>query len=105
MTSEQQLRQAAQVIRERGWRIGGTDDTDGPCCMLMALSVAQSARCWTEVVVPDALLDVVGISSAYEAAGIFQGPTSRVYSFNDDYCKDADDAIAALEIAADLAAP
>ncbi len=89
MTTSETLRAAAQYIREHGWRRQWYGRHGGPRCMLGALWSANPESAyrdeWGRI-----LMDVCGCRAA---------------DFNDKYCKSADDAIAALEIAADLAEP
>lgn len=91
MNAERVLRDAARYIRVNGWCRGFMGGETGPRCMLGALysvgvldlSHEQSGR------MDDALSEVINLP---------------ITAFNDHHCKTVDDAIAALEIAADLAA-
>jgi hypothetical protein len=89
-TAEQVLRGAAQYIREHGWRRRYYGTHGGPRCMLGALMSASAPDRFYGLRVAGTLMPVTGGSSPAE--------------FNDVHCKTANDAIAALEIAADLAA-
>jgi hypothetical protein len=91
------LYKAALVVRERGWRTFGSDpdDVNAPVCMLGAIAAVEGRSDWPDASTPPALLTVVGREDLL--------PLNRVFSFNDDDCECADDAIAALEIAADIA--
>jgi hypothetical protein len=86
-TAEQVLRGAADYLREHGWRRRQYGCDGGPRCMMGALWSAG------------------GDFLAIEEIGVLMGVAGgRITEFNDVHCKTKNDAIAALEIAADLAA-
>jgi hypothetical protein len=90
-TAEQVLRGAADYIREHGWLRGRQGQDGGPRCMVGAMwSIGLADMNIDEWFKLGALTKVIG--------------GEDVLLFNDDHCKTANDAIAALEIAADLAA-
>jgi hypothetical protein len=86
-TAEQALRGAADYIREHGWARGKYEDDCGRVCMLGAM---LSSGLPLGENIPREIYMVTG--------------DVDVVMFNDVHCKIANDAIAALEIAADLAA-
>lgn len=86
MKQSEILYAAADYIRTHGWLRGEAGDHGGPRCISGAIwSVTRDDVPW---LLPT-LLSVTGDNPA---------------RFNDKHCKTADDAIAALEIAADIAA-
>jgi hypothetical protein len=86
------LRAAAQYIRDHGWRRRKLGKHGGPRCMVGAMLSA--------VVCDDSILYVDGrINRAFQ--DVTGGEVLTV--FNDEHCKTANDAIAVREIAADLA--
>jgi hypothetical protein len=89
VTTADQLRAAAQYIREHGWCIG-TGEDGGPRCILGACAS-----------VADTTINALICTPLYRAIEAVTG--DFVGGFNDGHCESADDAIAALEIAADLA--
>jgi hypothetical protein len=85
---------AADLIRRHGLCKNAASDEGGRLCMLGALGVAYGGRTMAWPSAPkSSLLDVVG--------GATHGD---IIDFNDDRFLTKRDAIAALEIAADLAA-
>jgi hypothetical protein len=87
-TAEQILRDAADYIRAHGWTRGQYEDGDsGQVCMIGAM---LSVGLHFGDPIPKEVYDVIG--------------GGEVFKFNDHHCKSVRDAIAALEIAADLAA-
>jgi len=95
VTAEQILRAAAKYIRRHGWRQEEYGADGGPRCMAGAVRSVVGL----EPDLPDTD-EYEGLMSILEKVA---GP--NIADFNDVYCRTADDAIAALEIAADLAAP
>lgn len=91
MSTEETLRKAAELLRLGTWGQG-----DGSFCMRAALS-ATRARYSAE------LEEVVGQVVGF-VGGESSWPQALIADFNDSCCETVDDAIAALEIAADLAA-
>jgi class 3 adenylate cyclase len=94
MNVAEQLRAAAQYIREHGWTRRGFGLHGGPRCMIGAIgSVLGIDPQRVSVPVPVVLYGVCGDCSDKQG----------LVAFNDHDCKTKNDAIAALEIAADLA--
>ena len=91
MKTSETLYAAARYIRKHGWRVG-TDENNGPrpCCML------------------DAAYRVINETGEngylYAFKALYLVTEINPADFNDFHCKTAYDAIAALEIAADIAA-
>ena len=86
MKTSEVLYAAAGYIRERGWIQGSFGEHGRPRCMDGALMSAGCRAPWINV---DSYLDRVCGCASME--------------FNDKQCKTANEAIAALEIAADIA--
>jgi hypothetical protein len=84
------LRAAADYLREYGWRRWAMGYHGGPRCMLGALESVCVVR------------STIWQRASFVTMKIFDGEP-RLAVFNDYHCKTADDAIAVLEIAADLA--
>jgi hypothetical protein len=81
---------ARDYMREHGWTRGALQGKSGRVCILGALAAAErgNPNGWASRPVYDAVSRVTGGSIAL---------------FNDGDCLNADDAISALEIAADIA--
>jgi len=96
MKTSDMLYAAADYIRLHGWRKNWYGEHLGPRCMIGACASAAGSDAggigMLEARLKPALECVVGNESAL-----------AVIDFNDDHCKTANDAIAALEIAADIA--
>ena len=93
MKMSENLYAAADYIREHGW-VRRSYRSGNRCCMLGAIAA-------TGGILSDAFVGLpVG---AHQALKIVCGGVPAA-EFNDKYCKTANDAIAALEIAADIAA-
>ena len=85
MTEAEMYREAAAILRRDGWcRIHLTDEK-GRHCLFGALQKSNA---------------VLDATKLYEIIGAW-----NAMIFNDTECSSADDAIAILEIAADLATP
>jgi hypothetical protein len=90
--AESILRKAAKELRERGWCKGTAVNGRGNVCMIGALRAAV----WGTP-----MLSLHGgefFKPLHEVTGC-----SSISTFNDNHCETIDDAIAAFEIAADLA--
>jgi len=96
VTAEQILRAAAERLRSHGWTKEAYGSWDGPCCIVGAIAVASGVR-------PGPLADYPSSLEAAKVVGEVVG--TGIPHFNDHHCRSIHDAIAALEIAADLAAP
>ncbi len=87
MKTSEALYAAADYIREHGWTRGTFSDNAGRVCMIGAID-RTTARAG-HVAACMALANTIG---------------DNIVVFNDYHCESGDDAIAALEIAADIAA-
>ena len=88
MKTSTALYKAADYIRAHGWKRGSYGAPSGPRCMAGAiLSVVHGPA--------------QPIVDCQQLASVTDGLAAEM--FNDYHCKSADDAIAALEIAADIA--
>lgn len=103
-SQEKMLREAATKLCEHGWtRYYAPPQGRESICILEALAIVQNRAHWTDASVPLTLYDVITHPEdpfPHSTAALI----SLVFNFNDYHCKTRDDAIAALEIAADLAA-
>ena len=92
MKPHEELRRAAQIIREQGWARGTFQDYCGRVCISGACGVAIHG------------LAMMGMSTQ-AMLFFYQACNEYPTRFNDVMCLCEDDAAAALEIAADLATP
>lgn len=88
MTEAQMYRAAADILRRDGWCQGDRTDNNGRHCLMGALDEAIGGNANAGRREWPALWEVTG--------------DGLVMNFNDHHCRSARDAIAALEIAADL---
>lgn len=94
--AEQVLRGAADVIRKRGWAQNQSQTPTGRVCMGHAINLSEKLQGITDAnSTRRAITRVVGKSNSFGY--------SSIACFNDYHCETKRDAIAALEIAADLA--
>lgn len=85
-----QLRRAADYLRDRGWATNQAGGYGAPACMAGAIRTVRS-------------LDHDVLSNHLRQWVLLVCGTTTVIDFNDNHCRSSHDAIAALEIAADLA--
>jgi hypothetical protein len=89
VTTAEALRRAAQEIRERGWLSGMNDENAGSVCAMAALGLASGDDAGVFVAARKLILDVTG--------------SACVANWNDAPERTADEVIAALLKAAELA--
>lgn len=96
MKTSEALYEAIDVLRERGWTKGGTGINRGRVCLMQALSL---------VIDGDFFWPQSFGSSSVRAKTVLESVTGchSGSEFNDRYCKTRNDAIAALQIAGDIA--
>jgi hypothetical protein len=87
------LRDAADYLKIYGWVPRQASSFLGPCCMLQALNRVTPA--------PDPKNEIFRTSMKFLRE--VTGPEDTIFNFNDENCKNRNDAVAALEISADLA--
>jgi hypothetical protein len=95
ITAEQILRDAAELLRKDGWIKGKKRSAFGRCMVGALIDASPN--------VPG-FYDPIRNAAFKAVRDLFDGQLPIV-TFNDAHCVTADDAIAALEIAADLVAP
>lgn len=110
MNTSEIYRKAADVIRERGWCQGQYEDRKGRVCIATAIHYASGGRPIGATAHRPPQMDRATVINATDTfvqlvvADEHSFFAPRIESFNNYHCKTKNDAIAALEIAADLAA-
>lgn len=87
---ERNFRKAARLIRRNGWCQHGIGRDGKRRCIEMAIRDVAGIK--------DLFFNTTYCTILEEVTGMY------VFKFNDEQCKNEDDAVAVLEIAADLAA-
>lgn len=95
MKISETLYAAADVIRKRGWCTDEPEDDRGRVCILGAIAFARHGDTARDADIPASIY-------RHYVQTVIDG--NLIGTFNDEHCKHARDAIAVLEIAADIAA-